>query len=248
MAMAELESYPDNQHSKGITVFFGGSGTGKTTYMSRAVALHAKLTSVAMLDVTGDLSKGVEKEGALVVRVTNIADFRRLVGRPFFKPTQGTIVAFTAPPKRPKEIQPAIDAFVEVLTTSNSQIQFGCYVSDEAELLFNGRQPELFHGAVYTARNHGTAIYLASKRPTHIPTAVRSCTIRAVVFKLRSDMDARAVEELGPSVLFRNRVQDLSIGRALYYCGQGSSDRLPVIDSLSSHVPWLVKELSELDE
>jgi len=239
---------PDNQHGKGITCFLGGSGTGKTTYMVRAIALQSTLSSVAILDVTGDIRKGLDEKGLRYSLVSDTAEFSKLTRSPFFRLIPGCIVVFGPRPKKSKEIAEPIEAFVNALTTSNTKLEFGCYACDEAELLFNGRPPSLFEGAVYIARNRGVAIYLAAKRPTHIPTAVRSCAMRAVVFKLRSDSDARMVEELGPSSLFRGRVQSLKLGRALYYCGQSEGDTLPVIDSRTSPIPWLENETETDDD
>ncbi|MFY7699844.1 MAG: AAA family ATPase [Burkholderiaceae bacterium] len=242
------ETQSDNQHPYGVTVLYGGSGTGKTTLLARAVAEHCQYAPTVVLDVTHDLrellvgsqhSPRTLHPNVTVHYYTSLEGYEWSLKQWFMTFSAGDIV-FIGPPEKGGDPSESIRLFTAILTSTKHSKRFSVYVCDEAELLFSNNQfSRQYDNAIYTARNRHASIYLAAKRPTRIPTNVRSCAMRAVVFKLRADADARATEELGPSELFRDRVQNLTIGKGLYYCGQGPGEELPILDSRESPIPWL---------
>lgn len=216
----------------GVTVVYGSPGTGKSVFLAGVIASEAIHTSVLALDVTGDLQRYAAEHGdghsRIVIRSADALFTMRRALAP-----RNNVVFY---------LQPGSDGDDSLLALFLSELHnghFGAYVCDETEWLFpQGRSDTKTERACLTARNTKHAVYLAAKRSTRVPAALRSCTMRMVCFRLNSDADVHACSELAPARLFR-RVQSLPDGKALYFDGASAiPSELTIVDSYDEP-PWL---------
>jgi hypothetical protein len=235
----------------GVTLVYGAPGMGKTTLIVSALIEYAHHGTTLVLDLTGDIRSALAlraPETQRIVSVSSPQGYAKAKPKPGLFDTKsvgwqrGTHVIITLG-ERP--IHEVIALWKGLATDKNHRCQFVAAVCDESEQLFgttNAISPEL-RESVLVARNEHRAMIFATKRPTAVSTYFRSTARRACVFKVLSDADARACDELGPSKLFRadgRGVQYLPQGKYLYFSGSEHTpdSTLPVMDSRSP-VPWL---------
>jgi len=222
---------PKFPYCEGVTLLYGAPGSGKTTLLLRVIREHLAVEPVVVFDPTGDIARGLKDITPLTFKDTT--DFKKHVEWFAFKQFYpGTLVIFTGETDAQKL------AFRHIITAKKQY--FKCIVCDEAELLFFGEPITTYLSALYTSRNKGVAIYLATKRPTHIHTTVRSCAIRSCVFKLISDRDVLATDTLGPRSLYAE-VQDLDTGEYLYRDTSMDQHTVTGYDNRVDELPWKIE-------
>jgi hypothetical protein len=237
----------------GVTLIYGAPGMGKTTLIVSSLIEYAKYGSTLILDLTGDIATALDSrcpDSQSIVVVSSASQYVKL------KPKPGMFDR--TPPSWPKgthvvvglgsgkgSIEDCVGLWTALATDRQHRREFIATVCDESEQLFsagNHISSEL-RESVLVARNERRSMVFATKRPTAVSTYFRSTARRACVFKVLSDADARACDELGPSKLFRSAgkgVQYLPKGQYLYFSGSDHTpdSTLPVLDSRDG-APWL---------
>lgn len=216
--------------SDGITLLFGGPGTGKSVLLVNAMVESAKHGPTLILDITGDIEKYLRKampKDQTIIRVTSPDDYARTFRKSFFNPSpevgKNTHVLIGLPPREKRkggETMAAVGLWLALVIDPIKRVQFPFAFSDESDQLFpsSNQTPQEFKDSMLVARNEGRSLFYAVKRPTALTPTVRSLSTRACVFRLISDADAKACAELGPSKLFPPEiVLSLPVGQYLYY-------------------------------
>ena len=238
----------------GVTLVYGAPGMGKTTLIVSALCEYAKYGTTLVLDLTGDIAIALNREcpdDQTVVLVSNVVDYVKAKPKPGLfdsRPvgwSKGTHIVIGLSGSHRGTIADCVGLWTALATDRKHRREFIAAVCDESEQLFssgNHISNEL-RESVLVARNERRSMVFATKRPTAVSTYFRSTARRACVFKVLSDSDARACDELGPSKLFRSAgkgVQYLPRGSYLYFSGSEHTpdDTLPVLDSRSP-APWL---------
>lgn len=243
---------------EGLTLIYGGPGTGKTTLEVAALVEYGKHGATVSLDLTGDVSRALASEmpdDQRIVRVHSATDFARLTKTSFLQPEfagfePGTHVVFTLPEthkQTPKSSETATVGWIAVCASPLTRLWFCAAFCDEADRIFRsaGSVDDGFAQSVLVARNERRAIILAVKRPTALAPVLRTAAMRLCVFRVMSDADARAVEELGPARVFREAPgggpQYMERGEYLYYSPAIHTPKSTLqVYSARDHVPpWL---------
>ena len=237
----------DDPH--GLTLIYGAPGTGKTTLIARAVREYGAYGPTLTLDLTGDIATALERQlppSARIARVSTPQGYGRATRTGWFSsgpawgPGRHCVVTIGE-----GGFERAVSLWTLLATDPRYRRIWVATACDESEQLFGAHSaisPEL-RESVLVARNERRAMLFATKRPTAVSPYLRSAARRAAVFKVLSDADARACDELGPSKLFRapgRGVQHLPRGRYLYFSGADHTPDsvLPMLDSRDLP-PWL---------
>lgn len=234
----------DDPH--GLTLVYGAPGTGKTTLIARALRDYGRHGSTLTLDLTGDIVRELDQQvpPGSIRRIATAREYQLSQRRPWFggPPRHAHYVVTIGD----RGFDGAVALWTALATAPQHRRAWIATACDESEQLFGTHasiSPEL-RESVLVARNERRGMLFATKRPTAVSTYLRSAARRACVFKVLSDADARACEELGPSRLFRANgrgVQHLERGKYLYFSGADHTpdSTLPILDSRSPP-PWLV--------
>lgn len=237
----------DDPH--GLTLVYGAPGTGKTTLIASALREYGAHGPTLTLDLTGDIATELERRlphDHRLVRVGSPAAYGRATrtgwfdSRPAWGPGRHCVVVLGD-----GGFERAVSLWTLLATEPRYRRLWVATAVDESEQLFGTHStisPEL-RESVLVARNERRGMLFATKRPTAVSPYLRSAARRACVFKVLSDADARACDELGPSKLFRadgRGVQHLPRGKYLYFSGADHTpdSTLPVLDS-RAFPPWL---------
>lgn len=235
----------------GVTLVYGAPGMGKTTLIVSSLVEYAKHGTTLVLDLTGDIRSALREKAPDTQRIVSVSSAK---GYARMRPKPGLFDSRSVGWQKGTHVviglgEGSIDEVIGLWTALASdprhRNQFVAAVCDESEQLFrtsNHISAEL-REAVLVARNERRSMVFATKRPTAVSTYFRSAARRACVFKVLSDADARACDELGPSKLFRANgrgVQYLPRGSYVYFSGSDHTpdDTLPVYDSRDG-APWL---------
>lgn len=246
-----------NETPEGLTLLYGGPGTGKTTLSVAALAEYGRHGATVTLDLTGDIKRALARclpDGQRIVAVHGAVSFKRLTETSFLAPRfdgfpRGTHVVFTLPERAKQTAESSAIAkagWIAVCSSPLTRTWFCAAFCDEAEQLFAnaGAVDEGFRQSLLVARNERRAFILAVKRPTALAPSLRAAAMRLCVFRVMSDADARAVEELGPSRVFREAPgggpQYVEKGLYLYYSPTiHTPDSKLQLHSAPSLPPWL---------
>lgn len=226
---------------QGTVIFIAGApGSGKTTLLVDAltVALNHDERAVA-LDLTGDLGRYLEGEGAEVARVRTAAEASRAL-------LWSRVVCFTV--ARGARLDAVAEEWLAFCARRRRSGDW--YVCDEAELVFPHNPSDAARQLIKFARNDGYTVALATQRPQLTDGLARSNAEHVCVF--RGDSLAyveTGCREFGETAVFRAAL-DLPRHHYLY---RSRYERrfdapLPVIDSRTERAPFLGRYGERNDE